>query len=259
MKSLLFLICLALFGCGDNPPLKTLSAAPDTWIRDSTAQFTLQAQKGVRAENDLKAIGRRLEQTQSELLHLLKEDSPQRLQLYFLKDRKTLTSYTGFPANGYTDTENGIIYFVDKAPFHLAFRHEMMHALSWRLWGPPHGYWLSEGLAVFASKGCGGYPLHTLARAIQQEGKLTPFENMKDTFDFRAIEPSLQSASMVQYLYETYGLAALKSVWKAGWKKAEQAIGVPAGKLERGWLACIRQPKYSAVVRWSDLRTSGCE
>lgn len=55
----------------------------------------------------------------------MQESEPQYLEFYFLKDRETLTSYTGFPANGYTNTEKGIIYFVDNEPFNLAFRHEL--------------------------------------------------------------------------------------------------------------------------------------
>lgn len=259
MKPFAFCVVYPLLFCCCRQPAKKAPVAAGIWINDSTAHFRLRAQGGVRSAADLPAIGRRLEQTQGELLHLLHEDSPQHLQLFFLKDRETLTAYTAFPANGYTDTDKGIIYFVDKEPFHLAFRHEMMHALSWRLWGPPHGYWLSEGIAVFASGGCGGYPLHTLAREIQREGKLVPFENLTDTFDFKAIEPSVQGASMVQYIYDTYGVAALKRIWKEGWQSTQRATGISPDELQRGWLSCISQPQYRRAVDWSVIHASGCE
>lgn len=200
-----------------------------------------------------------MEGIQQDLLHLLNESTPQHLQIYFLKDRETLTSYTGFPANGYTDTEKGIIYFVDKAPFHLALRHEMMHALSWRLWAPPKGYWLSEGIAVFASGTCGGYPLHALAQTIQEEGKLTSFQNLTDTFDFKAVEPSLQTASMVKYIYDKYGVAKLKRFWQTGWQNARQIIGISPDELQKRWIDYIKQPEYHITVNWDSIHTSGCE
>lgn len=259
MKPIAGCVIYLLLFCGCNQAAKTLPPKTGAWSHDSTTHFTLHAQKGVRSEKNLAAIGKQLEQIQSELLRLLNEGTPRRLQVYFLKDRETLTSYTGFPANGYTDTEKGVLYFVDKAPFHLAFRHEMMHALSWRLWGRPQGYWLSEGIAVFAAGNCGGYSLHALAGAIQQKGKLVPFENLTDTFDFKAIEPSLQGASMVKYLYDRYGVAALKSIWKTGWQGVKPVTGVSPAELQRRWLAFIGQPEYRTSVNWNNIAASGCE
>lgn len=229
------------------------------WVTDSTAHFVLYAQEGVRSGHNVSTIARQLEQTQDELLRLLHESARQRLQLYFLKDRETLTAYTGFPANGYTDTEKGIVYFVDKAPFHLAFRHELMHALSWRLWGPPKGYWLSEGLAVFASGTCGGYSLHSLARAIREAGKFTAFQNLTDTFDFKAVEPSLQGASMVKYIYDTYGVNTLKNIWQNGLPNERKFTGISLDELQRGWLAHINRPGYRTAIDWNNIHASGCE
>lgn len=248
---------LLFSSCGQSQTASSSKAID--WTKDSTAHFVLYAQKGVRSENSLPAIGQQLEHAQSELLHLLNESAPQRLAVYFLKDRETLTAYTGFPANGYTDTERGIIYFVDKAPFHLAFRHEIMHALSWRLWGPAQAYWLSEGIAVFASGNCGGYPFHALAQAIQQEGKLASFQYLSDTFDFKAVEPSLQSASMVQYIFDNYGVAGVKELWKTGWQNAQQTIGISPDELQKRWLNAIGQPTNHVSIDWSNIHTSGCE
>ncbi len=255
-SSTIFLVLVFFSSC--NQP-QTSQATKEEWTKDSTNHFVMYAQKGVRSEKHLAAIGQQLENTQKELLRLLNETTPQRLQVYFLKDRETLTSYTGFPANGYTNTEKGVIYFVDKAPFHLAFRHEMMHALSWRLWGPPKGYWLSEGIAVFASGSCAGYPLHALAGTVQRGGKFLPFENMVDSFDFKSLEPSLQSASMVQYIYDKYGIAALKGFWTHGWQNAQQVIAVAPQELQRKWLNTIQQPAFYIPVEWDKILASGCE
>jgi hypothetical protein len=242
--------------------LKTAeNSAPgnNDWKHDSTTHFTLHAQKEVRSKDSLQVIGQKLEQIQKELLITLKETKWLKLKVYFLKDRETLTSYTNFPANGYTDTEKGIIYFVDKAPFHLALRHEMMHALSWRLWGVPKGHWLSEGIAVFASGHCGGYSLHTLASAINGQNRLVSFKTLEDDFDFRSPEPSLQSASLVKYIYDNYGVAALKSLWQKGWQDAINSTGMPASVLEEKWKDHISQKKYKAVVDWNKIKESGCE
>jgi hypothetical protein len=219
----------------------------------------LWAQSGVRSEKGLSSVGVALEKAQDHLLELLgAPSSQQRLRVYFLRDRETLAEYTGYPANGFTDTQKGIIYLVDKDPFHLPLKHELMHALSWRLWGAPREYWISEGLAVFAGGSCGTYPLPALAKGLDEQKKLLPFSALADTFDFRAIEPSLQGASMVQYIYNTYGLATLKAFWKGGCAGAAPATGQSPDALEARWLQSIRQT--SAVpIDWVRLGKYGCE
>jgi len=248
-----------LIGCFYQVHEKTLSSTADNWKYDSTTHFKLRAQKGVRSQDSLQVIGEKLEIIQHELLSILKESELQYLEVYFLKDRETLTSYTGFPANGYTNTEKGIIYFVDKELFHLALRHESMHALSWRLWGIPKGLWLSEGIAVFASRNCAGYDLHSLAHAIRKQNKIVSFKSLTDTFDFRSLEPSLQSASFVLFIYDTYGVAALKKFWQNGLQDANNIISISATELEKKWREYIDQEKYEADINWDKIKRSGCE
>lgn len=260
MKQIIVSLSLVILSsCFSNDKKNAHSETKDEWTRDSTSHFKLQAQKGVRSENNLKAIGERLEDVQKELLVLLNEQEEQNLDVYFLKDRETLTSYTGFPANGYTDTQKDIIYFVDKDPFHLALRHEMMHALSWRLWGNPKEYWISEGVAVYAAGKCGENSLHALAHDINKQEKLISFANLTDTFDFKAIEPSLQSASMVQYICEVYGMSALKGFWEKGLDDAQNIIGISITELEKRWRIHIQQKKYITEINWKALKENGCE
>lgn len=250
---------LFTFACCATKNDATIKKDAEEWVRDSTLHFTLQAQVGVRSVDSLKSIGRKMESIQKEILELLHESSPQNLQLYFLKDRATLAGYTGYSAKGYTDTQRGILYFVDVDPFHLPLKHETTHALSWRLWGTPKEYWISEGLAVFANNNCGNYPLHVLAHALHREGKLVPFQNLVNSFDFRALEPSLQAASVVQYIYETYGVAALKAFWQKGWQASDSIIGLPSTTLEQQWKAFIAQSTLNALVNWEKIKTHGCE
>lgn len=228
------------------------------WIRDSTAHFQLHAQRGVPAADSLQAVGQKMEDLQVQLLATLHEKEALRLQVYFLKDRETLATYTGYPANGYTDTHKGIIYLVNKAGTPLPLRHELMHALSWRHWGVPSSYWLSEGIAVFAVAQCGGYNLHALAHGISRQGKIVPFSTLTDTFDFRALEPSLQAASLVQYIYETYGWAALKSIWRNGLEEGARSAGTTAAALEKQWKAFIDRKELETPIDWEAIRSRGC-
>lgn len=261
MKNYMGIVCLtSLFiSCEFNNTAKSTHSIDNEWKRDSTRHFTLHAQSTLPSADSLQIIGQKVEKIQDELLNLLQENQAQKLEMYFLKDRETLTSYTGFPANAYTDTKKGILYFVDKSPFQLAYRHEIMHALSWRLWGAPKGYWLSEGLAVFASRNCAGYDLHSLAHAISKQGKLVSFNSLIDNFDFRSLEPSLQAASFVLFIYDTYGINTLKGYWQNGLQHSTKLTSISASELERRWKEHIDQNKFNVNIDWIRVRQKGCE
>lgn len=87
--------------------------------------------------------------------------------------------------------------------------------------------------------------MHALAQAINHQGKLVPFSTLTDSFDFRALEPSLQAASMVQYIYEIDGVTALKAFWAQGLENAQNIIGLSAAELEKRWTIHIQQEKYT--------------
>ncbi len=255
LSPVLLLLLASCTSTGSKPKKKEA----ESWQHHSTLHFTLHAQTGVRSAQHLKSIGQKMETIQQQLLTLLNENSPQKLELYFLTDRQTLTAYTGYSARGYTNTQKGILYFVDKDPIHLPLKHETMHALSWRLWGTPKEYWISEGIAVFASNNCASYTLPTLAHAMHREQKLVPFQNLIDAFDFRALEPSLQAASMVQFIYDTYGIAALKAFWQKGWQQAGSITGISPQKLEQQWKAWFGQERINEPVNWNIIKEQGCE
>lgn len=260
IKQLYIGTCLFLFTtCINIDAADKHATGKNQWTQYATSHFRLKAQKGVRSERKLKVIGEQLEGIQQEILTMLNETEKQQLVVYFLKDRQTLASYTGYPAKGYTDTENGVIYFVDRDPFHLALRHETMHALSWRLWGPPSSYWLSEGLAVYAAGSCGNYNLHALAHAINMQGNIISFKSLTENFDFRALEPSLQAASMVKFIYENYGVKALKHIWKNGIKNSEERIGSSAKKLALIWKSHIEQEEFNIGASLEKIKENGCE
>lgn len=258
MKKLVPVLCCVPFLLSCLSGEKSSTAPAVDWARDSTTHFRLLAQRGVPTADSLGAIGLMMETLQEQLLATLHEKDPLRLEVYFLKDREALASYTGYLANGYTDTQKGIIYLVDKGGAQLPLRHELMHALSWRLWGRPSSYWLSEGLAVFAAGHCASYNLHSLAHGISKQGKIIPFSTLTDSFDFRALEHSLQAASMAQYIYDTYGWGTLKSIWQNGFEEGAHSAGTTAADMEKQWKSFIDCKEFDVPIDWGRIQQKGC-
>ena len=69
-----------------------------------------------------------------------------RLHLFFVgsyDEMKTL----GYDTHGaWSIPEEGTAFFIGTKEESPALRHESMHLLSWRLWGAPSSFWISEGL-----------------------------------------------------------------------------------------------------------------
>ena len=255
-------IALVLFFCCNEKradPKQNLPVVQSiVWIKDSTEDFTALGEQGVINKNNLNQYLLQAQDVKKELLNILNESSyPDKLNLHFVKDRKTLAQLTNYEANGYTNVYTGDIYFVYKPPRAIPVRHELMHALSWRLWGDAKEFWLSEGICIWASR-C-RYNLHSIANRLNTKNALQPFDTLVKNFDFRKLEPQLQSASMVQYIADKYGLNILKRFWKEGLAASNSIIGISLKELEQQWTAFIAQPKFTAVVDLEEIKQKGCE
>ncbi|MGH7712675.1 MAG: hypothetical protein ACREOG_15395, partial [Gemmatimonadaceae bacterium] len=92
---------------------------------------------------------------------------PAHLRVFVLGSREEVESVTGIGSNGWADALGNNVAVVARAECRPVFRHEIMHAVSLRLWGHPlgpeadpkdltdriafeRGGWLREGLAAAA-------------------------------------------------------------------------------------------------------------
>ncbi len=260
--TLALLIIAVLFVCCNEKRPNQKQSFPATqsivWIKDSTGDFTVLGERGVIDKNNLHQYLLQAQNEKNELLNLLNEASyPDKLNLHFVKDRKTLARLTNYEANGYTNVYTGDIYFVYKPPRAIPMRHEVMHALSWRLWGDAKEFWLSEGICIWASR-C-RYNLHSIANNLLAGRGLQAFDTLVKNFDFRKLEPQLQSASMVQYIADKYDLNVLKRFWKEGLSASNRIIGISPKELEQQWTAFIAQPKFNTAVDLVEIKQKGCE
>jgi hypothetical protein len=89
--------------------------------------------------------------------------------------------------------------------------------------------------------------LHALAYAINKQEKLVRVKSLTDSFDFRALEPSLQSASIVKFIHETYGITTLKNFWKNGLYNVHSILGISVDEFESRWMKHIEQENIAQM------------
>jgi hypothetical protein len=191
--------------------------------------------------------------------------SGRRLVLFFVGSREEMRPLTGTAAGGWTVTAEGTAFLVANDTVRPALRHELMHLLSWRIWGIPGGVWLSEGVATAASGGCRGYTFDDLAAALDRASRLASFEELRHRFTYAGeggAEHYVEAASVVTYIDRVYGRKRLREFWASGGLGGvERSLGVDVTTLEMRWRTEIANhiapPSWARI--WSDIRVHGCE
>jgi hypothetical protein len=179
-------------------------------------------------------------------------------RLFLVRSRDEIEPLTGSRAPGWSETGSGSAYFVVTDSVRIGLRHEVMHLLSWRLWGRPAAYWMSEGLASASVPACGGIPIGAVAPMFDRAGMLIPLETLRTNFTFSGDSGAvfyLQSADLVRFIDRTYGREKLRAMWSnGGLANARNTLGVDVDKLERSWRSSVAASPAPAWPGWPAWR-----
>lgn len=179
--------------------------------------------------------------------------------------KAALTPLTGTTYGGIPFIGEGTVFFAADDSLPPALRHEMMHLISWRAWGPPSTEWLSEGVATLLAGGCGGYSIDEIVATLYRENRLVPLETLWHHFDVHGetgVIYYMQAASLFDFVDRTFGRAKLRAFWPIGaYANIRQRLGIDLPTLEKRWLADVarRKPSDSWAEIWSATKSRGCE
>jgi hypothetical protein len=182
------------------------------------------------------------------------------IDVFFVESRAQMDSLVGFPVTGFAHREARAVFLVNNPDWRSFERHELMHVLAHHVWGPAAAAWIEEGLAQFADGRCGGYAVSTVAHALGARGGYVPFDTLAARFrELNDLTAYLQAASMVEYLYQTYGREAVRAVWRGGVAALREVTGRPPsalGELWRAWVAARARPVPDDQL--ATIRRKGC-
>ena len=264
--ALLSLLPITLDAQAGPAAQRALATPGYTWLTRSSRDVTIHVQAGSAAEARADALVAQVTRVLADDLRWLGERSAKgRLELFFVGSREAMRPLTGGTPGGHSVTSEGTAFFVTNDSVSPALRHEIMHLLSWRLWGTPGGAWLSEGVATHATNGCGPYGIREMTAAIGQAGRLPTLATLRSNFVYAAEEGVLNyiaSADIVDRILAQHGRERLRSFWSSGgFGKAEKSLGTSAKEFERAWRSDVqaRKPRTAWPTIWAYIRKHGCE
>ena len=251
----------------DTPPpaaKAALEAGDISWKSRRTPHAVVYALAGSAAEKGLAADAQRAERAiVANLAFLGIRAAGPRLRIFLVGSREQMRRFTGGRAyGGISITQEGPAFLVANDSVRPALKHETMHLLSWRHWGPPAASWLSEGLATLAVGPCQGHTVDQVVVAARMAGLFAPVDTLRSAFVTDreiGVVHYMEAASLVQHVDRKYGRKKLRALWSAG--GPEGALGVDVPALETSWKASLSRivPKGSWTRIWKRIDARGCE
>lgn len=211
------------------------------WKEAQSAHLDFYFESGSPAEHDISQIEAKAEQDYSHILHLLgAEPTGFRLQSFIVGSRARMKRLCGEESNGLAVGSVFLAVYGDS--INALGSHEPCHVLSQHLWGTPNGLWLTEGLAVYSLDQWQGHSLHSICKQLRDQGKLAPITDLFDNKQWKQHSEMVsypEAGSFIKFLYEKYGMSAVKTIWTTGAKGIPNAFGKSAEQLQSEWLALI--------------------
>lgn len=149
-------------------------------------------------------------------------------------------------------------------------RHEVMHAVAFRVWGArrPPAKWMVEGLATFADGLCQGVPIAIVARdLLRQEPMLTVREVTEQFSRLAEVDRAkayVLASSVIAFLWQTRGREGVQRVWQGTDSLGQPALaalglGNAGADLTPAWRSHTEQIAGAQPgVRADALRRHGC-
>ena len=256
-----------------QPPLarhklvqRALADTSFRWQHQTTRHFQMYAPADSYAAAHLTALGQRAEEALAANLELLGSRTYLQLPIYlvFVSSRPEMTRLVGLAAGGYAEPGEDSAFFIITPDGSPPFRHELMHVLSFGLWGEPAQpeAWIVEGLGTLAPGRCGPFSLDQLVAALADEGRLVPLDTLLQYTYANTDDVVIyaESASFLAFVHERYGPAALRQIWEQSLAPTAANLGTTPATLEATWRARLAAiPVADRHVDWGYVRTKGCE
>jgi hypothetical protein len=176
----------------------------------------------------------------------------------FLGSRKEMLENTGYPSSESAFPQGGKIWFVVDKEISPLTTHEFMHMITFSLWGQPteKSYWLKEGIATYAQNSCNGYSVEQIYAYLEKKNMLIAIDSLADHFYAQPMMIAYhQSAYIVQYLIETYGVQKFSLLYQSGIDKFDKIYGIQVKQI----LLDIKnklEKKYPEIpdINWNTLK-----
>lgn len=183
------------------------------------------------------------------------------LHVFFVESREQMLRLTGARATGLAQPSTGTVVLVTNPEWRAFERHELMHVVVARAWGPAAAGndWLVEGLAQAADARCGAWSNAQVVSGLARRSGWIPLADVLQRFreqdDLRAY---LQAAAFTQFLLAEHGVEPVRRLWSGG-TRLDSRVGLESlVEAEQRWkrmVAGLTAPPDAALQR---IAEHGC-
>lgn len=219
----------------------------DNWVfkHDGDCRYYFHMQTDINVRDQI--INRTKEYIKDNLKIINEPAFDDKIILMFVQDTEEMYKYAGVRVAGTIYTaeqtrDKHIVFCLFGNGKATPLKHELMHVVTIIKWGRIVGgltlAWLGEGLATYADPNilCDGYSFEERYVAFLQNNKLVKMDSLimdfhgnhnDENFDSKRLLISYnQSAYMVQYMIENYGIQKIKALWQNGMDDFERIFGL---------------------------------
>lgn len=267
-KSYLFLILTLFFSCD-----KAIKSNYEGWRENNLVEievknilFTFPA-SGHAFDHRDSLINDVFKSLQHDLKLFQEKELTDTIRIRFFNSTQEFKRVTGYPIYGTINEQTKTVFYVADGKLGPFVAHELVHLIGVIKWGwyPDNSSWLNEGLATYADNSykpnhCSGYTVEQVYSYLADKNMFLSMDSLALKFyDQQDMISYHQSAYIVQYLIETYGIEKVKLLWKGGFSNFESIIGKPFEEVELDIKTLVKK-KYPQTpdINWATF-SKGCK
>jgi|GEM_PF-2609806 len=181
------------------------------------------------------------------------------VELFLVDSREQARQLSGHGYMGQAIPSELTAIFVVEPGTTPLFRHEIMHALSLKLWGTPRtASWLSEGVATWAQGRCQGHGMDAIAAGFLRDGRLLPLGELAGRFwDVDEMHAYVTAGSAVAFVARAGGPRTVEALWKLDPRPGAHPLGAGGAQMEAAWRRRLGSIP-PARLDTASLRQHGC-
>lgn len=210
------------------------------YLQKAIPHFTYYFQKNSLADSAQAFIDRTLPQYRKDILDLMEEPAyPPRIEIFFFSTPAEYAYALNHKKHGVSLAIDQIACFIFSRIFQGYSRHEIAHVISINLWGPS-ALWMEEGFAAWADESFQDKDFHLQAKELLATDSFIAPKTLMKKFEKYDGEwrRFVEAASLLRFIKEQYGIAAIKSSWKA---KTISIPGVTETEVLDAWMAFLKK------------------
>ncbi len=242
---------------------KALEDTTFNWQSIENDDVRIYYQTGSFAEKHRAMLLRSATEMINEVLNYLDESEYEGpLNMFYLNSRKEMKQIVGQPVTGFAHWSANAIFVVFNPEWRSFEKHEFTHIITMGAWGAPDdtSRWMVEGIAVACDGWCREYTVDQIAYYYLSKGELPSLENLFQNFrSLGEIRGGFYAASVIGFIHNTYGAAALRNIWINGTESLAEELEIDVNQLEAAWKARLNSTVDKSVpVDITTITKLGC-